>query len=454
MRIVFLYLALFIPQFFFAQGKTELVDKVIAVVGDEIVLYSDLKNGLMELSQGTGKYNRDQECQSFEDLVYQKLLLNQARLDSVEVTDGEVQSQVERRMEYFINMFGSVEQFEAYYGKTVAQMKEQYFDMIKEQLLVQKEQETITKSVRTTPADVLSMFKSLPVDSLPLIGEQLQYSKIAFSPEVRESVVQKTIHMLDSIRADIVNGKTSMTIQAARWSEDPGSKFKGGCYPLQRKGSFVPEYEAAVFNTNEGDYSPVFKSDYGYHFVKVIEKRGEFYETCHILVKPKVVDIDLDRARLKADSVYRVMSADSLSYEAAALRYSTDKTTKNQGGRVINPATGGTKVDIAGVSPEVSLVLRELKQGQISEPVLITDDGGEKAYVIFRLDNRIPAHRANMELDYEIFQVRAEAEMRKAEVDKWVKKTINKTYIKLDPEYADCDYQFQWTKSAAVKKEN
>ncbi|MFY7970438.1 MAG: peptidylprolyl isomerase [Flavobacteriales bacterium] len=451
MRIVLLYIAFLIPNFFMAQGNEELVDKVIAVVGDEIVLYSDLKNGLMELSQGTGKYTRDQECQSFEDLVYQKLLLNQARLDSVEVTDGEVQSQVERRMEYFINMFGSVEQFEAYYGKTVAQMKEQYFDMIKEQLLVQKEQETITKSVRTTPADVLNMFKSLPVDSLPLIGEQLQYSQIKFDPEVRESVVQQTIHMLDSIRNDIVNGKTSMTIQAARWSEDPGSRFKGGCYPLQRKGSFVPEYEAAVFNTNEGEYSPVFKSDYGYHFVKVIEKRGEFYETCHILVKPKVVEVDLDRARMKADSVYRALAADSLSFEAGAMRYSTDKETKNQGGRVINPATGGTKVDIAGVSPEVSLVLRELKPGEISQPVLITDDGGEKAYVIYRLDNRLAAHRANMEMDYEIFQIRAEAEMRKAEVDKWVRKTINKTYVKLDPSYADCDYQFEWNKSPKAK---
>ena len=451
MRIVLLYIAFLIPNFFMAQGNEELVDKVIAVVGDEIVLYSDLKNGLMELSQGTGKYTRDQECQSFEDLVYQKLLLNQARLDSVEVTDGEGQSQVERRMEYFINMFGSVEQFEAYYGKTVAQMKEQYFDMIKEQLLVQKEQETITKSVRTTPADVLNMFKSLPVDSLPLIGEQLQYSQIKFDPEVRESVVQQTIHMLDSIRNDIVNGKTSMTIQAARWSEDPGSRFKGGCYPLQRKGSFVPEYEAAVFNTNEGEYSPVFKSDYGYHFVKVIEKRGEFYETCHILVKPKVVEVDLDRARMKADSVYRALAADSLSFEAGAMRYSTDKETKNQGGRVINPATGGTKVDIAGVSPEVSLVLRELKPGEISQPVLITDDGGEKAYVIYRLDNRLAAHRANMEMDYEIFQIRAEAEMRKAEVDKWVRKTINKTYVKLDPSYADCDYQFEWNKSPKAK---
>lgn len=451
MRIVLLYIAFLIPNFFMAQGNEELVDKVIAVVGDEIVLYSDLKNGLMELSQGTGKYTRDQECQSFEDLVYQKLLLNQARLDSVEVTDGEVQSQVERRMEYFINMFGSVEQFEAYYGKTVAQMKEQYFDMIKEQLLVQKEQETITKSVRTTPADVLNMFKSLPVDSLPLIGEQLQYSQIKFDPEVRESVVQQTIHMLDSIRNDIVNGKTSMTIQAARWSEDPGSRFKGGCYPLQRKGSFVPEYEAAVFNTNEGEYSPVFKSDYGYHFVKVIEKRGEFYETCHILVKPKVVEVDLDRARMKADSVYRALAADSLSFEAGAMRYSTDKETKNQGGRVINLATGGTKVDIAGVSPEVSLVLRELKPGEISQPVLITDDGGEKAYVIYRLDNRLAAHRANMEMDYEIFQIRAEAEMRKAEVDKWVRKTINKTYVKLDPSYADCDYQFEWNKSPKAK---
>jgi peptidyl-prolyl cis-trans isomerase SurA len=298
--------------------------------------------------------------------------------------------------------------------------------------------------VRTTPADVLRMFNSLPVDSLPLIGEQLQYAQIMFDPEVRESVRQSTISLMDSIRRDIIAGKTSMTIQAARWSEDPGSKYKGGCYPLQRKGSFVPEYEAAVFNTSVGDFTPVFQSDYGYHFVKVVEKRGEFYETCHILVTPKVLDIDLDLAKLRADSVYRALKSDTLSFASAAFRYSTDKETKNQEGRVINPATGGTKLDISSIPAETSLVLRSLNKGEYSEPVLVTDDGGAKAYVIFQMQERWPAHRANMEQDYEIFQVRAEAEMRKAEVDKWVGKTIGRTYVKLSDDYSSCTYQFNW----------
>lgn len=432
------------PCWVWAQTNREVADKVIAVVGDEIVLFSDLKNSILEATEGSGKATKDQECQAYEDLVYQKLLLNQARLDSVEVSDAEVQSQVERRLSYFISMFGSVEQFEAYYGKSASQMKEQYFDIIKEQLLVQKEQEDITKNVRTTPADVLRMFNSLPVDSLPLIGEQLQYAQIMFDPEVRESVRQSTISLMDSIRRDIIAGKTSMTIQAARWSEDPGSKYKGGCYPLQRKGSFVPEYEAAVFNTSVGDFTPVFQSDYGYHFVKVVEKRGEFYETCHILVTPKVLDIDLDLAKLRADSVYRALKSDTLSFAAAAFRYSTDKETKNQEGRVINPATGGTKLDISSIPAETSLVLRSLNKGEYSEPVLVTDDGGAKAYVIFQMQERWPAHRANMEQDYEIFQVRAEAEMRKAEVDKWVGKTIGRTYVKLSDDYATCTYQFNW----------
>lgn len=444
MRSTLLTLLMVMPCWVWAQNEREVADKVIAVVGDEIVLYSDLKNSILEASEGSGKATKEQECQAYEDLVYQKLLLNQARLDSVEVSDAEVQSQVERRLGYFISMFGSVEQFEAYYGKSASQMKEQYFDIIKEQLLVQKEQEEITKNVRTTPADVLRMFNSLPVDSLPLIGEQLQYAQIMFDPEVRESVRQSTILLMDSIRRDIIAGKTSMTIQAARWSEDPGSKYKGGCYPLQRKGSFVPEYEAAVFNTNVGDFTPVFKSDYGYHFVKVVEKRGEFYETCHILATPKVLDIDLDLAKLRADSVYRGLQSDTLSFASAAFRYSTDKETKNQEGRVINPATGGTKLDISSIPAETSLVLRSLNNGEFSEPVLVTDDGGAKAYVIYQMQERWPAHRANMEQDYEIFQVRAEAEMRKAEVDKWVGKTIGRTYVKLSDDYSTCNYQFNW----------
>ncbi|MFN9799144.1 MAG: hypothetical protein ACK54P_03915, partial [Bacteroidota bacterium] len=210
-----------------AQGDMQLIDKIVAIIGDEIVLYSDLQAAEMELTKGQGKLTPEQQCMLIEDQAYQKLLLHHAKLDSVTVSDEEVNAQVERRLSYFMNMFGSAEQFEAYYGKSVAQMKEEYFDLIKEQLLVQKQQGEITRNVKTTPADVLRFYQSLPADSLPLIGEQVSYSKIVVDPVIRETARQRIINFLDSIRQDIVAGRTSMTLQAARHSEDPGSRYKG-----------------------------------------------------------------------------------------------------------------------------------------------------------------------------------------------------------------------------------
>lgn len=424
----------------------KVVDRIIGVVGNEIILQSDLESSILEMTEGKGSDDAAMRCSVYENLLYQKLLLNQAKLDSLEVSDGEVQSQVERRIEYFIQMFGSVEEFEKYYGKSQAQLKEEYFDLIKDQLLVQKMQESVTSKVKVTPADVLRYYQTVPKDSIPLIGEQVEYSKIEIAPAVRESEVQRIIHMMDSIRMNLSNGKSSMTLEAAKWSEDPGSKYKGGCYPLQRKGSFVPEYEAAVYNTPEGSYSPVFATVYGYHFVKVIEKRGEFYESCHILMSPKIKSEDLNDARSKLERIIASMG-DTLSFAQAAQRFSTDNDSKNQGGKVINQSTGGTRHDVASLSSELNLVFMSMKPGDHSDAILATAEDGKQSYVVYHLDNRTPAHDANMKDDYEIFKQVAEARAKQVETDKWVRKRIASTFIKTDPDYLACNTQFPWSKN-------
>lgn len=440
-------LCLLVPGLAFGQENLQLIDKISAIVGDEIILHSELVGAELEITKGERKLGAGQRCEIVENLVYQKLLLHHARLDSVKVSDDEVNSQVERRLSHFVSMFGSTEQFESFYGKTVSQMKEEYFDLIKDQLLVQRQQGEITKNLKTTPADVLRYFRSLPEDSLPLIGEQVQFSKIVIDPVIRESARQRVIQFLDSIRQDIIAGRTSMTLQAARHSEDPGSRYKGGCYPLQSRGMFVPPYEAAVFSTPEGEYSPVFETEYGYHFIKVVEKRGDYYESCHILMSPKVVPSDFDAARLKADSIYKQITAGNIPFKKAALRFSTDKSTRNQEGRVANPGQG-FRFDVAQLPAELNLVLRNLSPGDLTEPVLDTKGDGSQSYVIYRLDDRHPAHRASLEEDYEIFQSQTEAEARQKQVDEWVKKKLKWTFVSIDDEFHDCDFQFDWLKKS------
>lgn len=425
-------------------AQPELVDKIVAVVGDEAVLHSDIQSALLEANQGKAVNSSFFErCDMLENLMYQKLLLNQSKLDSIEVSDAEVNQQVERRLNYFVSMFGSVEQFEQYYGKTSAQMKSEYFDLIKDQLLVQKMQREITKDVKVTPSDVLRYFQSTPVDSLPLIGEQVLYSQVVIDPVIRESERQRTISFMDSIRLDIANGRTSMTLQAAKWSEDPGSKYKGGCYALQRKGSFVPEYEAAVFNTPEGSYSPVFSSVYGYHFVKVVEKRGDFYEACHVLMSPKVFEEDLSQAKVKLDSLVVQLKAGVITFPDAASRYSTDKDTKNQEGRVASVASG-SRHNVADLDPETNLILSKMKPGDVSEPVLIKKQDGSQAYAIYRLDGRIEAHRATLEQDFEIFREGAQAKTSQTVMDNWVNKKLSETFVSVNEEYTTCSFGFKW----------
>ena len=425
-------------------GQLQTIEKIVAVVGDEVVLLSEIENALLESAKGK-TVTEEMRCKALENLLYQKLLLHHAKVDSVEVSDGDVNMQVERRIDYFVQMFGSEEAFEKYYGKSIPVLKDEFFDSVKEQLLIEKEQQEVTKNTVTTPADVLKFYKEQPSDSIPLIPEQLSYSQIVFAPKIKEKEVSKVIHFMDSIRNEIIVGRTSMTLQAAKWSEDPGSKYKGGCYPLQRRGTFVPEYEAAVYNTDEGKFTPVFKSDFGYHFVKVIQKRGEFYETCHILMTPKVSESDLDKAHVLADSIYTALKKESMSFHDATLQYSTDEETKNQDGQVMNPQTGGVKHEIGGMDPEISLILSRMKPGEISAPVLSTTVDGIKRYVIYRLDGRINAHKANMDLDYEIFQNAAAANAKKKSTDKWVQNKLKRTYVRIEDEYKNkCSFEFKW----------
>lgn len=444
MKNVFVLLfALMVETLAFSQPELKTVDEIIGVVGDEIILLSDLENALVESFKGKTA-PKEARCQAFENLLYQKLLLHHAKVDSVEVEDSEVHLQVDKRINYFVQMLGSEEAFETYYGKSIPVLKEDFFDTVKDQLLIEKEQQEVTKNSVTTPADVLKYFQEQPKDSIPLIPEQIGYSQIVFAPKIREKEITQVIHHLDSIRNDIISGRTSMTLQAAKWSEDPGSKYKGGCYPLQKRGTFVPEYEAAVYNTDEGKFTPVFKSDFGYHFVKVIEKRGDYYESCHILMTPKIKDKDLEVAHQLADSAYQQIKNQIITFKEGALRYSSDEESKNQEGQVMSPVTGGLKHEIGNLDPEINLILSRMKPGEISEPILSTTADGAKRYVIYRLDDRINAHKANLDLDYEIFQNAATSETKRVATDNWVKSKLSRTYIQTDEEYRTCDFEFIW----------
>ncbi|NQX91687.1 MAG: peptidylprolyl isomerase [Flavobacteriales bacterium] len=438
---------LLIQQTAWSQDKGQLIEDVVATVGNEILLHSENKTQEQQYSEQGLVINDQIRTQIIEDLLFQKLLLHQARVDSLEVSEAEILSETDRRLEYFISVFGSIEEFEQYFGQSVAEWKAELHDPIEEQLLIQQKQADLNSRTSATPSQVQAYYDGLPQDSIPLINAEIEYSKVEMAPQVTEEEKQKAFNLLDSVRTEVVNG-ASMSLAAIKYSEDPGSKYKGGCYEGVRRGQFVPEFEAAVYAAGVDGYSPVFESDFGYHFVYVENILGEVYNPCHILVKPKVKEEDVDKAKDRLDSVLVDLRSGQISFQRAAILYSTDEESANQEGRVTNPRTGGYKHDVSVIDPTIFFNLDKLEEGEISDPSLVIDDvSGTQSWVIYKLMRRIDAHKANLRQDYLLFQRQTEATLRDEALKKWISDKINMTFISLEGDLQLLNFQNNWVKS-------
>jgi len=443
---IFIFSFLFSLSLFAQPGNSEfqLLDGIVAVVGDEIILNSAIEDRALQARIEGGEVDESNKCGFLEELLFEKLLLHNARLDSLEVSDGEVMDEIERRLAYYIKMLGSVESFEAEYGKSVAQWKADFTEPILDQLLAQRMQQTISQEVRATPAEVLEYFDNTPLDSLPLIPEELSYSEIVLQPVISDRQKQAVRTTLDSIRNLVATGQLPMTLAATRYSEDPGSKYKGGCYENIARGVFIPEFEAAVFDTPVNGYSPVFESDFGYHFVRVTDKRGEQFSACHVLMKPRVNPLALESLNSKIDSIYASINAGSTTFERDVLSFSTRESSKNSKGQVVNPRDGGLMFGIDELDPNLYFLLEPLEIGEMSSPVQLMDDEGDGFWTILRLEDRKAAHRANPKDDYALFQSQIENNMRALDMNEWIDEHISDTFIRLSSEYINCEFNINW----------
>lgn len=425
-------------------GSYQLLDGIVGVVGDEIILDSDVRERVIQEEMQGRRLSPADKCQLFEDMLFEKLLLHHARVDSIEVTDAEIMDEVDRRLAYYINMLGSIEAFEAQYGRTVTQWKDDFGKPVKEQLLAQKMQQEINQQVRATPAEVIEYFETTPKDSLPLIPEEISYSELVIQPQILESQKQDLRNKLDSIKSLVSAGKLSMTLAATRYSEDPGSKYKGGCYTDIRRGQFVPEFEAAVFDTPIGGFSEVFETDFGFHFLKVTDRRGEQFSACHVLMKPKIDTDELVNNGETIKQIYQELVAEQISFDKAVIKHSTRESSANQLGQVVNARDGGIKFGVDELDPNIYFLLDPLSDGGFSEPMQLVDEDGNGYWTILKLDGRHEAHRANPKDDYALFQSQVENELRLEVMDEWVTKHVVQTYIRIDPKFDSCEFNMSW----------
>jgi len=425
------------------SGQPVVIDKIVAVVGDKAILFSDVEAQALQMQAQSGVSDSTIRCNVLEDIIIQKLLLNQAEKDSVTVSDEQVDGELNKKIRYFVNQIGSVEKLEAYLGKSIIKIKDDFKERIRDQLVVQQMQSKIAGDLKVTPAEVKTYFDNIPQDSLPLIESEIQVAQILKKPPVNEVERQRVKGELLDIKRKIADGK-SFASMAAFYSEDPGSAVKGGDLGFVGRGEMVPEFEAAAFALKGKEISDVIETMYGFHIIQLIERRGETINVRHILMSPKASSSDLDKARIKLDSVAALIKAGSITFEEAAAKYSDDVDTKFNGGLLVNPATGSTWFEVSQMDQSLFFVVDKQKVNEVSDPSLVRVGEKKESYRLVSLKARTNPHRANLKDDYQKIQQAAEAEKKDKQVRNWINRKRQSFYIKIDKEFSNCPFDNPW----------
>lgn len=440
---ILIVILLISPIIGLSQGTV--IDEIVAVVGDHIILESDIEKQAIQFRQ-QGYYGKgDINCEVIEEQLYQKMLLNQAEIDSIEVTEAEVESQMQRRIQYFIGQLGSEQKLEEFYGKSIMEIKEEFRPIIADQIKSQRMQQELTKDVDVTPTDVRKYYNSIPRDSLPLINAKLQLQQIVRYPKVDEADILAVKERLQEFKKRIQNGERFATL-AALYSEDEGTASKGGKLGYVGRGDLVPEFAAVAFRLEKGQISRIVKSEYGYHIIKLIDRKGEKINCRHILLKPQVKMEEKIETRRVLDSIRNKLLNDTLQWDEAVKMYSQDDDTRANKGLLINHQDGTSQFEKSQIKPNIAYAIKNLEEGGVSEPFEAEDDMRKTVYKIVRIKSKSEPHTANLIDDYQAIQEMALKQKKEEFVTDWIKRKRESTYIRISDKYKDCDYKYEWLK--------
>ena len=419
------------------ETKGFVADKIIAKVDNYIVLRSELEGTYQNYLANGGAASEEAKCGLFSQLVINKLLVAKAEIDSIIVTDLEVDNNTDQRMNMILQNSGnSPEQLERTYGKSLEQIKLELRDQIREQMLGNEMQKKITKDLSITPAEVKRFFNRIPPDSLPFYSADVEVGQIVRTAKVSETQEYDTKKRLSEIRDRILAGE-SFNELAKKYSEDPSAQYNNGEMGYVARGAMVPSYEAMAFKIKVGEISQPFKSDFGFHVMQLIDRRGNEYNSRHILISAVPSKSDIVRAEEFLDSLRRKIVKDSIKFEKAAKEFSDDQRTKGFGGFFADQ-DGGTKISIKDLDPVVYFTIDSMKEGRISKPITYRTDDGKDAVRILYFKRRLPPHQANLKDDWHRIQGAALGQKKDKMLDKWFTKARQDVFIKLDPAYKGC----------------
>lgn len=431
------------------EEEPNIVDEVIWIVGDEPILKSEVE----ALRQEEGvHWKGNPECSIPEQIAIQKLFLNQAVIDSIEVTDSEVAGDVENQLNYWIQMVGSKEKLEEYRKMTIAQMRNQLRDELRNNRIAEEMRKQIVQDVKVTPAEVRKYFKDLPEDSIPFVPTQVEVQIITHTPRIAPEEINKVKNDLREYTDRITKGETSFSTLARLYSEDPGSARMGGELDYMGRAHLDPAFAAVAFNlTDPNKISKIVESEFGFHIIQLIDKRGDKIKVRHILRKPHVSDAAVDSMCMKLDTLAMDIREGKTTFDEAATFISDDKDTKSNKGNMFftDPMTYSltSKFQMQDLPPEIAKAVDTLEVGEISKPFVMVNTKNKTTCVLAKLKNRIPRHRATMSDDFQVLKD-VVLEKRRAEVlHKWVQDKIKTTYVRINPRYRDCEYEYTgWVK--------
>ncbi|WP_245539570.1 peptidylprolyl isomerase [Pontibacter roseus] len=417
------------------------LDGIIAKVDNHIILRSELEFSYLQyLAQSKQQPKPGDEalkCDIFKSMVQEKLLLARAEVDSVTVEEATVASELNRRIDYLASQVGGPERLEQYYNKSLKQLKDELRRTVRNQMVSEKMQRQITEKVTVTPKEVRRYFSQIPADSLPYFSSEVELGHIVKYAQVSRTQKAAARQKLEDLRKRILAGEDFAAL-AKEYSEDPGSAADGGQLGFFKKKELVPEYEAAALRLEPGQMSNVVESSFGFHLIQMIERRGQEFNTRHILIKPATASVDVQDAISVLDSVRTLIMNDSLTFAKAAKDFSDDRNTKDNGGMLQSRMTGSTYTPMDEVDPSIFFVIDTMQVGEISKPIAFRTDDGREAVRILYLKSKSSPHMANLQDDYQKIAAAALAQKRDKAVDEWFRKNTDTVYIEIDPEYDRC----------------
>lgn len=431
-----------------AQSASNVVDEVVWIVGDEAILKSDVETTRLEaLSQGQ-RLEGDPYCVIPENLAIQKLFLHQAAIDSITVSDSEVFQRVDQRVNYYIQQLNGKEKMEEYFGKTTSQIREKLYDIVRDEMVTSEVRSSLVKDVKVTPAQVRRYFKDLPEDSLPFIPTKVECQIIVRNPVIEQEEIERIKADLRDYTERINSGRAQFSTLAVMYSEDPGTARQGGECGFAGRGSFVPEFSNVAFSLNDPKaVSKIVETEYGFHIIQLIEKRGDQINVRHILRKPRVSNAAFTQAINDLDSIADEIRRGLYTFDDCTQFVSHDKDTRNNYGNMFNAENNSAKFEIKDLPVEVAKVVSTMNIGEISKPFIMVNNKGKEVVAIVKLKNKINGHRANMADDYQDMQDVVVAKQSMEKIQKWIREKQQTTYIHINDDWRNCEFQYPgWIK--------